>query len=144
MQGDAFSDNVNLASRVEGMTKIYDTSFLITEQTLQSLEDPARYHIRMVDKVRAIGKNEPVTIHEVFDTDPEAVLEQKLQTLEDFNQALIFFRRARFAEALGFFAKVLCKNKEDRAAQVYVQRCARFLGEGAPEDWEGVEVLERK
>lgn len=144
MQGDAFSDNVNLASRIEGMTKLYDTSFLITEQTLRSLEDPARYRIRMVDHVRAKGKSEPVTIYEVFDTDPVEILEQKLRTLEDFNRALRCFRRAEFAEALGFFARVLRKNREDKAAQVYVQRCARFLREGTPENWEGVENLERK
>ncbi|MCP4694694.1 MAG: response regulator [Desulfobacterales bacterium] len=144
MQGDAFSDNVNLASRVEGMTKMYDTSFLITEQTLQSLEDPGKYRIRMVDNVRAQGKNEPVTIYEVFDTDPGDILEQKLQTLADFNQALDFFREARFAEALGCFSRVLCENANDKAAQVYVQRCARFLQEGVPENWAGVETLKRK
>ncbi|HMY47390.1 MAG TPA: 7TM diverse intracellular signaling domain-containing protein, partial [Leptospiraceae bacterium] len=71
MDGTVISDTVNLASRIEGLTKHYDAALLITEQTLFRLDDPTRYRIRLIERVRVKGKHEPVSIFEVFDGDPE-------------------------------------------------------------------------
>jgi len=55
MDGTVISDAVNLASRVEGLTKIYGTPLLITEQTYSSLTDVSQYHIRVIDCVTVKG-----------------------------------------------------------------------------------------
>lgn len=52
------SDAVNLASRIEGLTKAYSASILISEDTLNALKNPEKYFYRMVDKVTVKGKNQ--------------------------------------------------------------------------------------
>ncbi|MGH6635940.1 MAG: adenylate/guanylate cyclase domain-containing protein, partial [Gammaproteobacteria bacterium] len=66
MQGDAFSDHVNLTSRLEGLTKHYSISFIITAATKERLADPGRYDIRFLDKVQVKGKYKPLDLYEVY------------------------------------------------------------------------------
>ncbi|CAA6821311.1 MAG: Adenylate cyclase (EC, partial [uncultured Thiotrichaceae bacterium] len=69
MEGTVISDAVNLASRIERLTRSYNTTFLISEHTLKALDKPEQYNIRFVDRVQVEGKKELVAIYEVFDGD---------------------------------------------------------------------------
>ena len=69
MDGTVISDAVNLASRVESLTKNYGVSLLITQETFLRLENPSEYAIRTLDRVKVKGKSESVTVYEVFDAD---------------------------------------------------------------------------
>jgi len=69
MDGTVISDAVNLASRIESLTKNYGVSLLITQQTFDRLTNPGDYAIRVIDKVQVKGKSEWVTVYEVFDAD---------------------------------------------------------------------------
>jgi class 3 adenylate cyclase len=71
-------DCVNLAARVESMTKMYGASFLISEFTHARLADPSVYALRVVDRVRAKGKTRPVTIYEVLDGLPAAERDKRI------------------------------------------------------------------
>ena len=64
MDGTVISDAVNLASRIEGLTKTYRVGLLISQYTVESLVDPKAYDIRPVDDVVVKGKTRPVTIFE--------------------------------------------------------------------------------
>jgi class 3 adenylate cyclase len=123
MDGTVISDAVNLASRVEGLTKTYGTALLITEQTYQKLEDPSRYKIRMIDSVTVKGKTKAVTIYEVFDADPPEIVQLKIQTLTDFEQGLQYYHQRQLNEAQKYFEKVLQLNKHDGPARTYWERC---------------------
>ncbi|MDE5112450.1 MAG: PAS domain S-box protein, partial [Trichodesmium sp. St7_bin2_1] len=78
MDGTVISDAVNLASRVERLTKNYGVSLLITQQTFARLTQVQDYAIRSIDTVQVKGKSQKVTIYEVFDADPPVVKEGKL------------------------------------------------------------------
>ncbi|MEK8019378.1 MAG: adenylate/guanylate cyclase domain-containing protein [Candidatus Parabeggiatoa sp.] len=65
MDGTVISDAVNLASRIEGMTKKYEANLLISEATYSRLNDKAKYAIRPLDRVKAKGKTEAVMIYAV-------------------------------------------------------------------------------
>ncbi|MDY6992968.1 MAG: adenylate/guanylate cyclase domain-containing protein [Pseudomonadota bacterium] len=123
MDGTVISDAVNLASRVEGLTKLYGTALLITEYTYQQLTAVARYNIRMIDSVTVKGKTKAVTIYEVFDADSEENIALKLDTLMDFEQGVHCYHQQALAQARRFFEQVLAINPHDGVAQVYWQRC---------------------
>jgi two-component system sensor histidine kinase ChiS len=144
MQGTVVADAVNLASRLEGLTRVYGSSISISEPTLKELRDPDQYKHRFVDKVQVKGKKDPVSVHEVFDGDPPEVIELKEKTKDDFEQGLCLYYDRKFSEASVKFNQVLEKHPEDRAARIYLKRSANYMVNGVPEDWMGVEVLTQK
>jgi DNA-binding response OmpR family regulator len=144
MQGTVVADAVNLASRLEGLTRVYGSSITISEPTLSQLKDPDQYKHRFVDRVQVKGKKDPVSVHEVFDGDPPKVAKFKEQTKDDFEQGLCLYYDRKFSEASVKFNQVLEKNSEDRAARIYLKRSANYMVNGVPEDWTGVEVLTQK
>ncbi len=123
MDGTVISDTVNVASRVEGLTKIYGTPLLITEQTYLDLKDPLQYHIRVIDAVQVKGKTEVVTVYEVYDADSNTSLTLKDQTSNDFEQGFVLYHWEEYNDAKLMFEKVLEVNKADIAAQIYLERC---------------------
>lgn len=140
MDSTVISDSVNLAARLESMTKVYGVSVLISEHTRDQLKDPRRYAMRMLDRIQVRGKSEPITLYEVFNGDPEALQELKLQTLELFEQGVAYYREKKFSTALLLFEKILHIYPDDKAAQIYAQRCAHLKQHGVARDWQGVEV----
>jgi signal transduction histidine kinase/class 3 adenylate cyclase/ActR/RegA family two-component response regulator len=127
MDGTVIADAVNLASRTEGMTKIYDVALLITEQVYQKLQNPSEFKIRVIDRVKVKGKTIEVTLYEVFDGDPPILLSLKQKTLKDFEQGFRFYHNQQISAALACFQRVLYLNPEDHAAKVYLDRCKEHL-----------------
>lgn len=124
MDSTVISDAVNLASRVETMTKSYGVSMLITNNTFLQLNVSAypKYAIRNIGRVRVKGKSELVTIHEVFDADPPEMKEGKLETFNIFIEALWNYSASKHKEAAQLFAECVRKNPLDRVAQNYLKR----------------------
>jgi DNA-binding response OmpR family regulator len=139
LQGTVVADAVNIASRIEGLTKRYGSSTTISEEVMARLEDPERYQHRFVDKVLVKGKDAPITVLEIFDGDPENVVRLKKETKESFEAGLGLYYDRKFAEASVRFNQVLEKNPEDKAALIYLKRCASYMIQGVPADWTGVE-----
>ena len=122
MDGTVISDAVNLASRVERLTKNYGVSLLITQQTFARLTQVQDYAIRSIDTVQVKGKSQKVTIYEVFDADPPVVKEGKLNTLQQFKEAILLYKSGKSLASRGLFAECLKLNPNDQVAQIYLQR----------------------
>jgi len=133
MDGTVISDAVNLASRVEQLTKIYGASLLITEHTYVKLVDPHQYCIRMIDIVKVKGKSEKVTIYEVFDADVPEMIALKNETLSHFKEGFAFYHCNKFNDAKPFFEKVLQINPNDKTVQFYLAQCQKALSMTIPE-----------
>ena len=133
-------DPANAAARVEGMTKLYGASLLISDATYQRLEDPSRYELREIDQVRAKGKRAPMVIYEVLDGEPAAVREQKVRGREAFASALADYRGGRFAEARRSFEALHADAPDDAACALYVERCGEQIAV-PPAHWDGVTEL---
>ena len=144
MQGDAFSDNVNLTSRIEGLTRHYDISLIITAETHRRLADPQRYAIRFVDKVQVQGKTEVLHLFEVFDADPPAQRTLKQTALADYDQAMQHYYARDFAEAQARLLSVLQRNPKDKVAWHHLVQATRLLDEGVTDNWTGVTVMTMK
>ena len=144
MQGDAFSDEVNLASRLESLTKFYGVSLVISENVLTHLSHPEQYQIRFLDKVIVKGRQEPISIYEVLDGEIDLVRDLKWQTLPDFEQGLKHYRHQEFTAAQACFKRVLEVNPEDKTAGLYLERVHELIGVCLPQNWSGVWVLHQK
>ncbi|MCC3509177.1 MAG: response regulator [Microcoleus sp. PH2017_17_BER_D_A] len=144
MQGDAFSDNVNLASRLESLTKLYGVSLIISEKVLDNLTDREQYQIRFLDRVIVKGKQQPISIYEVLDAETELLREMKLQTQTDFERGLEHYRSHEFKAAKICFYQVLAVNPDDKTAALYLERVNHLIERGVPENWSGVWTLTQK
>lgn len=144
MQGAVVSDNVNLASRMEGLTRIYNASVVISEQTLQKLEDPQAFDMRFLDAVKVKGRQGRVNVYEVFEGDAPEIRDMKSRTRERFENGIRLYHEKKFAEAGVEFNTVIEENPGDKAARIYLERSARFMVNGVPPDWDGVENIHSK
>jgi len=144
MDGTVISDAVNLASRIEGLTKVFGASILISEHTYAKLKDPSLYGLRAVARVRVKGKTEPVTVYEVFDGEASESVRLKRETLPYFRKGVELYGRRKFVEDETLFKAVLDDSPGDAAAEVYVERCRHYQEQGVPEEWDGVEDLAEK
>jgi hypothetical protein len=144
MQGDIFSDAVNLTNRIEGLCKFYGASIVVSEITLNKLANRGAYHTRFLGKVQVKGKDVPISLFEVYNGDAEPIIELKLRTKADFEEGLKHYFAKEFAQAVVCFKNVLNVHSADKTAEIYLRRSARFVVEGVPEDWEGVEAMESK
>ncbi|MCE9598195.1 MAG: GAF domain-containing protein, partial [Spirochaetia bacterium] len=144
MEGTVISDSVNLASRLEGLTKYYGASLIISGQTHERLKEPEKLSLRTLDRVRVKGKKDPVVIIEVLNAEPEETCKLKEATRPEFEAGQTAYIKRDFTGASKLFYAVAKKNQKDRAAAVYYKRCKLLETAGVPEDWDGVESMSRK
>jgi PAS domain S-box-containing protein len=123
MDGTVISDAVNLAARLESLTKEYRVPLLITHYTLARLQNPMDYSIRFIDKVKVKGKSKAVAVFEVFDGDEPQVKESKLATKTIFEEGLFLYHQQATKQAAQRFEEVLRLNPMDTVAQIYQSRC---------------------
>jgi len=144
MDGSVISDAVNLASRLEGLSRLYGDTILITGPTLSLLEGRRDFHTRIVDRVRVRGRREAVLIYEVYDWEaPERIrLRQSLKA--GWSQATNHYYGREFLPAFRLLRELQAKDPEDRVAELYLRRAAALLKRGVPANWEGVELIEAK
>jgi len=141
MDGTVISDAVNLAARLEGLTKLYGNSIIISQDTLINLNNPSYYHYRFLDIVKVKGKKEAVYIFEIIDGDPEDLKQLKLKTKEQFAAGINAYKLQNFKEAYDLFKGVSEINKDDKTAELYIKRCDKFLKNGVPKNWDGIETI---
>lgn len=130
-------DSVNLASRVESLTKHYGVPLLISDRTRDALRSPGAWGLRHVERIVPVGTSEPVTLFEVIDADVrEGEAKRRAATLHA--EAVEQYYSRRFAGALRAFEAAQKHHPEDRVTQKYIDRCLLFLRDGADDDWDGV------
>lgn len=122
MDGTVISDDVNTASRIEGLTKEYGAQILVSEDLVQRLDDPERFRMRYIDRVKVRGKNQPVNIFEVADGQAEYRLQLFDATLSEFERGLRAFNAGDHEECRALMERVLSQNPNDEAARIYLQR----------------------
>lgn len=126
----AIGDAVNLASRLEGLCKVYKTRIVISEFTRARLRDP--FLIRQLDRVRVKGKHEPVGVFEVMTDD-----ERNRLVASEFGPALELYFARSFGTALERF-DLIFERFVDPTAKIFAERCRAFLTEPPGSDWDGV------
>ncbi|MEG4441756.1 adenylate/guanylate cyclase domain-containing protein [Microcoleus sp. AT9_B5] len=138
MQADALSDHVNLTARLEGLTKYYGVSLLISGDVVQRLSQPEKYHIRFLDRAIVKGRQEAITVCEVVDVEVEPVRSLKIQTLPIFEEGLQEYCQGNFVKAIVCFEQIVALNPDDKPSQLYLKRIQSLLENSIPANWNGV------
>ncbi|MCG5059044.1 MAG: hypothetical protein KA714_13935 [Limnoraphis sp. WC205] len=122
MEGTVISDAVNLASRIEELTKIYQIPLLISESTFCRLQSQTDYAIRLIDRVQVKGRSEWVAVYEVFNADSPEDLSAKLSNLSTFSEAVSLYHQQNFIEASEAFKDCYQTNPNDLVVKIYLER----------------------
>jgi adenylate cyclase len=131
----AIGDVSNLASRLEGVNKVYGTTITIAEDTYRLAQHVVE--AREVDTVVVVGKSEPVRIYELLDKAGE-VDAASLDLRERYHEALSAYRRQDWDTADKHLADCLRIRPDDGPAGVLRERAAAFRVAPPPADWDGV------
>lgn len=144
MDGTVIADAVNLAARLEGLTKLYGASLVVSEQSFAELSTEFQANHRPLGKIQVKGKQEAVSVYEIFDGDGKAMIELKKKSMESYNKAFSHYYAKEFEEAAYLFKQVLKINPEDKTAALYRNRSAKYMVEGVDDEWNGTEKMDSK
>jgi hemerythrin len=133
IESTVIGDAVNLAARMETMTKSYGTPLLISEHTYYGAKGISRRDTRFIDRVKVKGKVQPQSVYEVFDADPPVLREAKRKTKTLFEEALAQYHLKEVPAALDLLSECLREAPDDTVAHVYRARCEQFLKTGLHE-----------
>lgn len=132
-------DNVNLASRLESLTKMYGATILVSDSTWNQVSRD--FVGRELDVVRVKGKLHSVTVFEVLGRKDDGM---DLRPLDVFHEALELYRRGEWQQALELFIGMEEWLPADRPSRLYQVRCRELLDRPPEGDWSPVTVLDRK
>jgi adenylate cyclase len=135
-------DAVNLASRLEALTRTYGVDILLGEAVCDLVRDD--FHLRTVARAQVKGKTEPVDICTLIAARNEDVDLEFLKWLDVYEEGIRKFREREFSEAKILFSRFLEFYPDDRLAKTYLERVLEY--EQAPPDkaWNAVEVFKKK
>jgi adenylate cyclase len=133
-------DNVNLASRLEGLNKEFHTHLIISEFTCEQVRD--KMLVRELDLIRVKGKMKPVKIYELMAPIQEAGPYRDLN--KRFSEGLETYRHGQWESALDIFEGLQKDYPEDGPSQVFAERCRDLIAEPPNGEWDGVYVMETK
>jgi len=126
MEATVISDAVNLASRLEGLTKLFGASIIFSEKFLLSLDNPLSYNYRFLGKVPVKGRKKAVSVFEAFDGEPLTSVNLKIKHRGKFELGIHLFYSRKFAEGYKIFKEICQENNQDKAALFYMKRCRKF------------------
>lgn len=135
-------DNVNLASRLETINKIYGTDIIISEFVYEKIKNDII--ARELDLIIVKGKTIPVKIFQLIDLKNQSLIysADELKSLEKmieyFESGLNFYKEKNFLRAIEEFEKVFLLEPDDKPTKVFIDRCFEFLNSPPPDDWYGV------
>ncbi len=141
-EATVISDAVNLASRLESLTKIFGVRVIITENVVSGAIDG--YDVRHLGAVKVKGKLHSVGVFDLISADGDEQRELKLVTRSLFEEGILAFARADFAAATRAFEHVTEVNTSDGAAWYYLGLLASFDIDGMPSTFDGTLTFERK
>ena len=142
MNYTVLGEGVNLASRLEGVNKIYSTSIIISKSTHRYVQN--RFICRILDQIAVKGNSQSVVIYELLaeNNSPES---GKLKVFADrFEEAYNLYLKREWKAAKELFQSVLRDFTGDKVSVLYIGRCDKYITSEPDESWNGITRLESK
>lgn len=127
MDGTVISDSVNVASRLESLTKEFLIPLIISENVVKSLNNPEQFLVREIDNVVMRGKSQSILVYECFDPDDPNKQRAKIQNKDEYHLALAEYRNQNFKIAKIHFANCEKNCPQDAVLSIYINRCNEQL-----------------
>jgi two-component system sensor histidine kinase ChiS len=121
------SDDLNLAYRLEKLTKIYDAEIIISQDVFDCLSDPRKYNYRMLDVVNVNNKNKYLPIFEIFDGLPSEKVKVKMSNKELYEEAFSLYQDHQIEKAKMKFETLYRADINDKAVGIFIHRCNNLL-----------------
>jgi len=145
MQTTVIADAVNLASRIEGMTKTFGVNLLLSGSVVENLPREHTFRLRALGAVRAKGKSEAVEVYECYDNDAHELIEFKDKAQPQFAAGMAEYRKGMLLTAGKIFSRIAEICPEDNVAAYFRDRCTlSVVRERGAGPWDGAEHLEVK
>ena len=135
-------DAVNLASRLEALTRQYRVDILVGASAAELVRD--EYHLRSVDLVQVKGKTQPVDVFTLIGAHKDEIDPNLLKWLQSYEDGVVKFRGRKFTEAKILFSQFLEFYPDDFLAKMYLERALRYEKAPPDESWNAVEVFTKK
>ncbi|HWI93165.1 MAG TPA: adenylate/guanylate cyclase domain-containing protein [Flavisolibacter sp.] len=135
------SDTVNTASRLESLTKHYNSNILLSDACLLQI-DKSKFHLRYLGLVQLKGKQEPIHVYECFNGNHADDVLGKEKTLSLFNEGINHYLTSSFESSVKAFELVTKIHPQDDTAAFFLSSAKKYLSKGVPENWNGaIEML---
>jgi class 3 adenylate cyclase len=142
METTVIADAVNIASRVEGLTKAFDAAIVASESVIEGLGEGSPFRIRSLGLVQVQGARRALGVYEVYDGDAAESIARKTRLRETYAAAITAYAAGDFATAATLFDAIRTEG-HDGPASYYFERSVR-LGASALNEWDGIERFASK
>lgn len=136
MDSTVIGNSVNLASRLEWLTKYFDAQIIISEFVLEKI-NPSDYHLRKLDRVVVKGNSNIVSIYEVFDANFIELKEMKIKSLPFYEKGLEHYFNSEWEMAIENFHKSLDIYPSDKVTKIHIKRCKKYSKKAPHKNWKG-------
>jgi class 3 adenylate cyclase len=144
MDAATISDTVNTAARIEGLTKYFRTSILLSEATMARIQEKEDFHLRYLGKVQLKGKHKALGIHECFSGYEYELVTSRMETLPMFKQGLQAYLEGNFGEAVDTFQAIIDKDAHDQTTLYFLEHARKYIAQGVPANWSGALEMSMK
>jgi class 3 adenylate cyclase/HAMP domain-containing protein len=141
LETTVISDAVNIASRLEGLTRHYNTSITVSEETIRKLAHPEKFNFRYLETVRVRGKSKSIAVYEVL----SPLQSQERQAYQhEFNLGLEYLKTRKFNEARNIFGELTLRYPDDGALHALLLSSEEYMKSDMPKEWDGIKEMTSK
>ncbi len=132
----AIGDNINLASRLENINRIYGTQIIVSDSVVNQVED--LFVFRIIDSITVKGQEIHHKIYELLCEKTPTVDQSILNYANRYGLAFSAYQEQRWEAAIEILTELIKNHPEDKAAKLLLERSKRFKRNPPPADWDGV------